>query len=121
MRPWRKVAAIDANLTADCARLERDRLKTRDLNRNGLAGPARCSFFSALYTTSVARGHRALVIEVIADLVGMEYNGRNKLPPHVAEPITKCKFVSGIDAETVGERQRLTSFPNDPALVGAGD
>jgi len=39
----------------------------------------------------------------------------------MANPIAESEFVTGIDPETIGKRQRLTRFLNDLALIGARD
>ena len=39
----------------------------------------------------------------------------------MANPIANREFVTGIDPEAVGKRQRLTGFLNDRALIGARD
>ena len=39
----------------------------------------------------------------------------------MANPIAEREFVTGVDPEAVGKRQRLTGFLNDRALVGARD
>ena len=39
----------------------------------------------------------------------------------MANPIAQGEFVTGIDSEAVGKRQRSLGFLNDCALVGARD
>jgi len=63
----------------------------------------------------------AFIIEIIADSIRIEHVGGNELPADVAKMVTESEFVAGIDPETVGERQRLTGFLDDCALVSARD
>jgi hypothetical protein len=39
----------------------------------------------------------------------------------VAKPIADRKFITGIDSETVGERQRAAGFLHDRPLISAGN
>ena len=72
-------------------------------------------------TRATPRRRYALVIEIIADSIGIEHLGGNQLPANVAKTVTKSEFETGIDSETVGEGQRPAGFLHDRPLVGASN
>ena len=69
----------------------------------------------------MARRRWAFVIEIIADSIRIEHLGGNELPADVAKMVTKSEFVTGIDSETIGERQRPAGFLDDRPLVSTRD
>ena len=78
-------------------------------------------FLFVFRVTAMARWHQIVVIKIVTHPVRIEHFRGNELPTDMANPIAEREFVTGIDPETVGKRQRLTGFLNDRALVGARD
>ena len=105
----------------DRARLQRNRLKTGNRNRNGFVNGKAKHFLSIRRTAAMARRRWAFVIEIIADSIRIEHLGGNELPADVAKTVTESEFVAGIDPEAVGEGQRPAGFLHDRPLVSAGN
>jgi hypothetical protein len=78
-------------------------------------------FLSIRRTGVMARRRWAFVIEIIADLIRIEYLRGNELPADVAKTVTKSEFVPGIDSETVRKRQSPAGFLHDRPVVSAGN
>ena len=51
----------------------------------------------------------------------MEHFSGNKLPADVAKAVAEGEFITAIDSQAVGKRQRLSGFLDDCALVSARD
>ena len=69
----------------------------------------------------MARGHWAIVIEIIADSIRVEHFGGNELPANMTKAVAEGEFVSRIDPETVSEGQRPAGFLHNRPLVSAGN
>jgi len=69
----------------------------------------------------MARRRWAFVIEIIADLIRIEYLGGNELPADLAKTVTKSEFEARVDPEAIGEGQRPAGFLHDRPLVSAGN
>src|SRR5205823_9147248 len=70
---------------------------------------------------TMARGHWAIVIEIIADSIRVEHFGGNELPANMTKAVAEGEFVSRIDPETVSEGQRPAGFLHNRPLVSAGN
>ena len=108
-------------LSSHCARLQRNRLKTGNGNRNGFVGGRVEHFLSIHQTAAKARRHWAFVIEIVADSIRIEHLRGDELPANAAKMVTQSKFEAGIDPEAVGEGQRPAGFLYDRPLVSAGN
>jgi hypothetical protein len=111
---------VDA-LVSHRARLQGNRLKTRDADWNGFAWTNWRHFLFVLRIAAMTWRRCAFVIEIFADSIRIEHFCGNELPADVPKPIAEREFVTGIDPNTVSEGQRPAGFLNDRALVGACD
>ena len=67
------------------------------------------------------RGHRAVVIEVVTDLVRMEYFGPKQVATSHGRADYELQVCKSHPRQDCRRKVEADRFANDDALVGAGD
>src|ERR1700730_8088514 len=82
-------------LASHHARLQRDRLKTRNTNWDCFVRANWRHFLFVLRIAAMTWWHQILVIEIITHLIRIEHLCGNELPTGMANPIAEREFITG--------------------------